>query len=636
MKRTIKNSIVLVLALVLFWTCSRVNAQNQESEKNETFIIKTLNIKSMTMRQFARLLSQGTGYKITVSEGASSKIVNIYLEDVAPEVALNAVCKSHNLWYKKDSQSDIISVVTLEEYQKGMHLYASEAVKVITLKYPDARAVGDALQRLFRDRVVWESPDSDEDRAIEDVENALERMDALADRTPYSNSTNNNGTNSTTSSSSSYNRTSTSNSRYNRNSNYRGSSRNSSRNNSRENKVVEDVKVENSAEAILERLANNKSLKGRIDKPGVVYVSVFKGTNDLLLRSNDTKSLDDIIRIIKQLDKPKPQILLEVKVLDITLDDNDSRGIDWLFKAGDFSGGRSTGITSGATNFAQILPPNSNLVPQGTGLDPRATVLQLVTDNVLARIQLLEERNRITRLATPTLCVADNEASRIFVGTETTILKSVEDITTVTGGVANTSQRSLNPETDRRNIGTTLIITPRIHADRTATIRIVQEDSRLGSLRTINFGQDALGNSRSFQSQDIETRSVVTTVLSSDGKISAIGGLIREEVQQKDTGIPGLMDTPWIGAIFKTSNKVRERHELLVLIRPFVLLAPGEAEPVTKKLLKRLSEHPSARDDIPAMRIGEGDFLLVNENLYNVPKRAIKAISDRAQIWSTE
>ena len=639
------NKILFTISIAMLFASSSLLAKpvaNSAKPEVKEAKIKTLNIKSMTMRQFARLLSQGTNNKIIVSEGAGKKVVNIFLEDVTSEVALKAVCKSHNLWYKKDSKTDIISIITIDEFQKGMGVYSSESIKVITIKYPDARDVGEALGRLFTDRVVWQPPRENNDRAIEDIENALDRMDTLADRTPYANSSSGSGgANSSSSSSrnSSSRNSSSSRSRdSNRsNSNSRSTSSYSNNNSKKDHKVIDDIKRKATAESLIERLGRNQSLKGRIDKPGVVYVSVFKGTNDLLLRSSDPQTLEDIIKVINKLDKPKPQVLLEVKVLDITLDNNDSRGIDWLFKAGDFSGGRSIGSNPNATNYGEILPPNNRLIPQGTGLDPRATVLQLVTDNVLARIQFLEQRNRITRLATPTLCVADAEASRIFVGNETTILTSVTDRTTVTGGgVQPVVERSVNPETDRRNIGTTLIITPRIHADRTATIRIVQEDSRLGSLRTINFGQSSNGNSLSFQSQDVETRSVVTTVLSADGKVSAIGGLIREEISQQDSGVPGLMDMPWVGGFFKTTKKARERHELLVLIRPFILLAPGDAEPVTKSLLRRLSEHPSARDDIPALRIGEGDFLLVNEHLYNVPKQAIKAISKRANVWTTE
>ncbi|MDZ7615680.1 MAG: hypothetical protein U1E05_01675, partial [Patescibacteria group bacterium] len=239
-------------------------------------------------------------------------------------------------------------------------------------------------------------------------------------------------------------------------------------------------------------------------------------------------------------------------------------------------------------------------------------------------------------LATPNLCVADGEASRVFVGTETTILQKVESQQTTTSGNNPVTTVSYSVDAPRQNVGTTLLITPRIHADRSTTIRLVQEDSQVGDTQTIVFGQDEEGNDRSFQSQDIDTRSVTTTVVASDGKISAIGGLIREQVQVRDVGVPGLMDVPMVGSIFKTTFKDRQRSELLVLIRPFVLLAPGESECVSQDLIQRISEHPSAAGDIPAMRIGEGSFTVINETMYDMPKQAFKGIKREASVWATE
>lgn len=592
------------------------------------------------MHQFARLLSQGSGWKIVVSQEASKISVSVYLENVYTESAVKAVCQAYNLWYKKDANSDIVSIITLDEYRKGMRVHTDEAVEVVTLQYPDARLVADSLQRLFSNRIVWHRPNQGQEQLhdpIEDVELALERMDALADRAQFSldDTDDESGYQS-----SRYRRDST-NSRYGgsryRDSRYSDSRYSGGRSTSgygmEENKIIEDIERDVAEESLLEKLAQGEPASARIDQPRVVYISVFRETNKLLLRSSDPESLQEIMTVVKEMDTPKPQILLEVKVLEIVLKDEDARGVDWLFEAGSVSGAQSTGLnaTGFGNSYGQIFSPSNGLTPQGVGLNPRASVLQVVTDNVLTRIQWLEDRNRVIRLATPTLCVADNEASRVFIGTETTVLKSLNIRQDTTTGDNPVTTASVDPETDRENIGTTLLITPRIHADRTATIRIVQEESTLGGVKTIKYGE-----AENFQSQDIETRSVVTTVLASDGKISAIGGLIREVTGKRELGVPILKDVPLVGALFKTSMENRERRELLILIRPFILLAPGESEPVTDGLLKRLSQHPSARGDIPSMRIGEGDLMLFNEKVYNNSSDAFKAAGERATIWTTD
>ncbi|MDO4584936.1 MAG: hypothetical protein Q4D62_12635 [Planctomycetia bacterium] len=585
--------------------------------------IESLNIKGMTLHEFSRLLSQGAGWKVVVSREAGDIEFRTYFEDIHGEDAIRAICQANNLWYHQDENTGIISIMTVEEYRRGILSHSQDTVKVVTLLYPDARAVGDAIQRLFKNRVVWTPPDDYLDDPIDDIERAFERMESLNDQVQDLQQSLGNSRRSSSSSSSS------------------SSSRSSSRNRSQrnldplaENRVVEDIEQEVASEKLIAQLTGAADVEGGIlGDPGIVYVSAFRGSNDLLLRSSDPKAVEEVMKVIAQLDKPKPQVLLEVKVLDLTLSDDESYGFDWLFKAGNGSGGRATGINSDTvgTEFGNIVhPADGSLVPTGTGLDPKAMVLQVVTDDIAARIQAMQDSGRAIALATPNLCVADGEASRIFVGTETTILTSVTVSRSTYSGTTTTSDTVYSPETERLNVGTTLLITPRIHADRTTTIRIAQEDSQVGGSQTINYGEN-----ESFTSRDIETRTVTTTVVASDGQISAIGGLIREVANDREVGVPGLMKIPYLGTLFKTSFKSRERHELLVLIRPHVLLAPGEAEPVSQDMLERLSEHPSAHGMIPSMRIGEG-VSVVNERVYDIPKQAYQAVKCQAKPNATK
>jgi type II secretory pathway component GspD/PulD (secretin) len=129
-----------------------------------------------------------------------------------------------------------------------------------------------------------------------------------------------------------------------------------------------------------------------------------------------------------------------------------------------------------------------------------------------------------------------------------------------------------------------LLITPKIHADRTVTIRLLQEETQLGAQRTIAYGQTA---SDQFTSQDVEERSVTTTVLAKDGNTIAIGGLIRERAEERETGVPVLMHIPLLGQLFKRTVRSETRSELLVLIQPRILLAPGEGETVSRAAMER-------------------------------------------------
>jgi general secretion pathway protein D len=601
--------------------------------------IAVLNVKGMPMSEFARLVSQGAGWRIAVSRKAAAMPVNIYLEHIGGEDAIKAVCQTLNLWYRIDKNSGLISILTLDEYQRGMLSFAQDTVQVVTVLYPDAKTVGDSLQRLFRNRVVWNPPDDYLNDPIYDVERAVDRMDFMADRVqailPDTQATSGRSTNrSSRSSSSTSSRNRFSSSEYSNNQRQQQQYRNDQKlfqNEIDEEKLKVQLAAEDSVPYEYETdVVTNREIPG---EPGIVYISAFQGTNDLLLRSSDADAVKEVAEVIKKLDKPKPQVLLEVKVLKLDLNDNAGFGLDWMFKSGKWSGGRSTGNVDGTafgSDYASILSPQGLAPAAGMMLDPKAFVLQYVSNDIAARIQAMQESGRLVALATPNLCVADGEASRIFIGKTTTVLTSV-DIQSYTFGddrpVVNTVT---TPETQRLNVGTTLLITPRIHADKTTTIRLVQEESQVGSKNDINYGTGT------FQSQDIDMRTVSTTVIAADGKLSAIGGLISEQIHHKDSGIPGLMNIPYIGNAFKTTSDIKSRSELLVLIRPYILLAPDETDCTTHQFMKRLSEHPSATSNTPPLRIGQGTFTIVNEKMYSVPHDAMNAVKAQARPMSTE
>jgi general secretion pathway protein D len=561
----------------------------------EPAMIRSVFARDMELRDFAELMTRGCGsdWKVLVSEAAGGKKISFYLSNTGVEETLRSICATHGLWYRRSPRSDIVQIVTMEEYRQGLNLYADEAVEVVPVLYPSPEEIGDTLARLFQDRVVWDPPPENLADDLPRIESALDRMDTIADRATLVDA------GSLDSSSSS------SRDRYvsSRDSRQYGDTRSDSRwresrygtgggSRGTEEQTLADV-VEQQRRALEAQQAVRMpdDIAGRSDRPGLVYVSASPSANALVLRSSDAASVETIKNVIRQLDKPRPQVLLEVKVFDIQLDDDEARGVDWLFQNGPgsdgimFSGGRSTGVTAEPGSVIRSSNPLS-LIPQGTGLDPLATVFSIVSADVRARIQLLQDERRIRALATPSLLVADSEASRIFIGSEVTVLEKVEPETEYYGENNQNSRTTYTVTAPRKRIGTTLLITPKIHADRTVTIRLLQEETELGSGRTVQYGQTA---SDQFTSQDVKERSVITTVLARDGSAIAIGGLIRRWEDTRDTGVPLLMNIPVLGNLFRRTLRFDGRSELLVLIQPRVLLAPGEDRVTAEEWLDRMS-----------------------------------------------
>ena len=638
----LRRIIVRVLLMLLFAAGSGAHGGDDGA------VVKSLLVREMPLRRFAELLSRGCGrgWNVMVSQGAADIRVSLYLENAPVEEVLRAVCSAYGLWYRRGSESSIVQVMTLEEYRRGVNLYSDVTVEVLTIRYPSVEEIGDTLQRLFQDRVVWQRPEKDFDDPTDRIDRALKRMDLIADRATFGKSDDSDSSSSSTNSSA-RNRNSSRTSTNSRNlRETRVTSTSGERSGS--TKTLDELAVLEQQKKALEALQRLAAWDGQMPdgddsaasarRPGLVYISALPASNDLVLRSGDPASLARVRQMAVELDKPRPQVLLEVKVLEVSLDKNHARGIDWLFRGGSssnpsmFGGGYSRGINADAGQLIMPTTAVQGLVPQGSGLNAQAFVFNLVTDDIRARLQLFEQDNRVTTLATPNLLVADNEASRVFIGTETTVLEKVESNTTYLGEQNITPVTTYTVEAPRRKIGTTLLITPKIHADRTVTIRLLQEDSSLGEVRDISYGTLEL---EKFKAQDVDERSVTTTVVASDGNIIVIGGLVREKSGTGMTGLPGLNRIPVLGELFKTSGNSQQRTELMVLIRPFVLLAPGEGEDVSQELLRRVSQHPSASPELPQLGVGaRKDFPVGKDG--EKRKNELERIKRQARVWEVE
>jgi general secretion pathway protein D len=644
-----KLSNLLTTVLLLACTCSELSASSAAVE-NRGPIVKSISLNDASMQEVARLIGSSSGIPIIVSREAAKIKVNIYLQNAHCYDILNSICRSYGMWYKKDKDTGIIHIQTLDELKSGLQLYHDESVQVIPILYPAAEDVGDALQQLFVDRVVWVRPDEDSGNAYDKIKEALKRMELIAKKGTFD---------------------------INSSSNSESSDDDDDDDDDNDNNKSgkrQSISKANTPKDPLKRLTNEKLLKALKNKlideksshvfdlagePGTVYIAALPQSNSLLLRSRDPKALKQITELIDKLDKPRPQVLLEVKILTVSLNDTNARAVDFLFESGDVSGGFANGMPTVEGGGQTILKPNKYLVPQGTGIDKQAAIFNAITDHFSLRLQMLEKDGRITRLATPNLLVADNEASKIFVGTEVTVMEKAEQKVTYT----NASSGSQNPnisweiEAPRRKIGVSMVITPRIHEDRTVTIRLLQEHSTLGSVRKNVFSgsqttedttsiltdtssgsaeSGATGEDRFFISQDIDLQSLTTTVVGKDNNIIVIGGLIEERAEKEEDKTPWLSEIPVLGdLLFTRMKEVRKRQEILVVIRPYVLLAPGEAESVSRDFMQRISQHPSARGDIPALGVNFREDV-AKPGYINPNDPWYKRLLQRLEVWSID
>lgn len=608
-----RMSTVFLLAFAAFGLAAAPPPSPSLSLAPDSQVIESLSLNDVPIKDVARLFTQTTNCHVVAGEEAAQRRVSVYLRDMPAKEALNIVCRSVDL-YPAEIGDNVFFIQTRDGLKNSLQMYNDQQCESLTVMYPPVEEIGEALQALLLDRVVWMPPEDNAAGKYDKIKGALKRMDLIGKRGTFDvGEKDDENDDDENDDDDGKNRPYTLKEMLQGHEEGKGSELAGKR-----------------ADAALRQVKMGMKLSELRDQcqktlPGVVYLSALPDSNTLLLRSGDPKSLAQVKELVKELDKPIPQVLLEVKVFTVDLEDNNSRGFDALFDSGNFSGGFANGIPT-STGGQVIGSPGANLVPQGTGIDQNAGLLQYATNDFKARMQMLQENDKLTRLATPNLLVANNEASKIFVGQEVTVLEKAEQTTTYVGNAESgfIPNTSWDIEAPRRDIGVTLVITPRIHQDRTVSVRLLQEHSVLGDERKIVFsgGQSSSSSDdddeanavatlltndsedKYFLSQDISEQSLTTTIVAKDRQTVVIGGLIEERMEKEFNAVPVLSSIPIFGELlFKRMEEKRVRAELLVVIRPFVLSAPNEAEAVSVDFMERLSQHPSASKDLPSMGV---------------------------------
>lgn len=184
----------------------------------------------------------------------------------------------------------------------------------------------------------------------------------------------------------------------------------------------------------------------------------------------------------------------------------------------------------------------------------------------------------------------------------------VKNITSQTIASGDTTITVPQTEIEFQAVGTLLLITPNINADRTVTLRLLQENSEIQpNAATIPIY--SLGSGGIVQNVPIDvvsSRSVTGTFVAKDRMSIAVGGLIKETEAEQVRRIPLLGRLPLLGWLFRGTETVKRRTELIVMVKPHVISTPGEAGAVSRRTLDDVSAH-AARDARPSLNVMKAD-----------------------------
>ena len=287
-------------------------------------------------------------------------------------------------------------------------------------------------------------------------------------------------------------------------------------------------------------------------KPQNIMIRADESLNALVLLAEPdmVATLEDIVR---QLDVPRAQVLVEAAIVEVAGDITDALGVQWAVDARGSTGGLG-GVNFGNTGLSVGTIVNAianNTIPENTTL-PDGAIIGIGTDNFGALITALSANSKSNLLSTPSLLTLDNQKAEILVG---------QNVPFQTGSYTTATDGASNPFTtiERKDIGVTLKVTPHINEGRVLRLEIEQEISSIAPSTSLNS-----------QAVDLVTnkRSIKSTILAEDGQVVVLGGLIQDDVTQTDSKVPLLGDLPLIGRLFRSTKASHIKRNLMVFLRP--------------------------------------------------------------------
>ncbi|HEY0633951.1 MAG TPA: type II secretion system secretin GspD [Gammaproteobacteria bacterium] len=300
---------------------------------------------------------------------------------------------------------------------------------------------------------------------------------------------------------------------------------------------------------------------------GSVRVVADESNNAILVMAS-AQDYQVIESALKRLDVIEAQVLIEASIMEVSLSDELSYGLEWYIKQNNVLNGRSGEalLDLGAgKGIGAVVPGFSYSLIGGSGVE--------------AVLNALASDSRLNVISSPSLMVLDNRTARITVGDQVPV--RTETATTEGGVIIESIQF--------KDTGVQLEVKPRINSGDLITLDIRQDVTDAGA-------QDTATGQRSFRQRNIESSIAIQS-----GETIMLGGLITENGSEGSSGVPVLSRIPVLGWLFGRSVESKRRTELVVLITPKVVRTTEDATRITDEYRRRMSTMKNRYDRTAAM-----------------------------------
>ncbi|MBR8347089.1 type II secretion system secretin GspD [Burkholderia ambifaria] len=324
-------------------------------------------------------------------------------------------------------------------------------------------------------------------------------------------------------------------------------------------------------------LGGDKDKSGDDNQPGGM-IQADSATNSLIITASDPV-YRNLRSVIDQLDARRAQVYIEALIVELNSTTQGNLGIQWQVASGQFLGGTNLNpglglgnsiinlTAGGLTNAAGGVTGGglaSNLGQLSQGLNIGWLHNMFGVQGLGALLQYFAGVSDANVLSTPNLITLDNEEAKIVVG---------QNVPIATGSYSNltsgTTSNAFNTY-DRRDVGLTLHVKPQITDGGILKLQLYTEDSAVVS-----------GTTNAQTGPTFTKRSIQSTILADNGEIIVLGGLMQDNYQVSNSKVPLLGDIPWIGQLFRSESKQRQKTNLMVFLRPVIISDRSTAQEVT-------------------------------------------------------
>ena len=460
----------------------------------------SLDLKGIDINELLRIMSMKMGVTIVPSRSVNGR-VNIFLNNLTLQDAFDIILSSQDL--AADRRGDIISVMTQQEYEKlyGKKYNDTRKFKTIKLRYAKPSTVFTALGQLKSDIGKIIVDESSATIFLIDVPEKLELME----------------------------------------------------------KTIKDLDQPLQTQIFDIKYAKSADMKAHIS------TAITAGSGEMYMDEKSSKlvvsdlpgKMRKIERMVEAFDSAPLQVFIEAEIIDITLNNQFQRGVNWEKLFGEFNK-KKLGLTNKRAGIApQVLDIAASFLPGGTVTSTafqKITFGTMATDDYTVVLNYLQTYGETKILSSPRIAVVNNQEAKILVGRrEAYISQTLSQAQTTT--VTSESVQFVD-------VGVKLNVVPTINNDGFVIMKIKPEVSSVAETITTGLGS---------RIPIVATAEAETVIKVKDGTMIMIAGLVKDQDMDKITGMPGLSKIPIIGAAFGNKDYQKQRSEIIVFITPHII-----------------------------------------------------------------